>query len=78
MAEIVENEDLRLLRIEQVFDLVPVGRTTLYRMIEEGAFPSPVKFGRTSLWPCSEVRAWIEEQKMRRSQVKPRRGADLI
>lgn len=78
MAEIVENEDLRLLRIEQVLDLIPVSRVTLYRMIKAGTFPHPVKFGGKSLWPMDEMKAWIGHQKACRPSVKVRRGADLI
>lgn len=76
MADIAENEDLRMLRIEQVTDLFPVSRVTLYRLIKTGDFPEPVKMGRTSLWRCSELKRWIEAN--RKPVSKPRRGADLI
>lgn len=84
MADVAENEDLRMLRIEQVIDLFPVSRETLYRMIRAGKFPAPTKLGQTSLWRLSHLRVWIEDQ-CERTLVPPteavrkiRRGADLI
>ena len=84
MADLSENEDLRMLRIEQVIDLFPVSRVTLYRMINAGEFPAPTKLGRTSLWRLSHLRGWIESHAGSTGAVapeparKPRRGADLI
>lgn len=78
MADIAENEDLRMLRIEQVIDLFPVSRETLYRMISAGKFPAPTKLGRTSLWRRSHLRVWIEDQAAPETTRKVRRGADLI
>ena len=79
MADIAEDEDLRMLRIERVLDLFPVSRVTLYRLIRSGDFPEPTKMGRTSLWRSSDLRRWTERQKGAPVPgVKPRRGADLI
>ena len=33
-----------------------------YKLIQEGKFPRPVKFGRSSRWLKSEVEAWIHER----------------
>ncbi|WP_280518192.1 helix-turn-helix transcriptional regulator [Xanthomonas phaseoli] len=30
-------------------------------MIQDGDFPAPVKFGRSSRWLRSEVEAWLQE-----------------
>lgn len=30
-----------------------------YKLIQEGKFPRPVKFGRSSRWLKSELEAWI-------------------
>ena len=37
------------------------GRTTIYRDIEEGRLPRPVKIGSRLYWPESEVDAFISE-----------------
>lgn len=52
-------DDLRFLRLEQVLDLVPVSRATLYRNIKAGQFPKPCRIGASNLWPLTEVRAWV-------------------
>lgn len=33
-----------------------------YKLIQEGKFPRPVKFGRSSRWLKSELEAWIQER----------------
>ena len=84
MADIAENDDLRMLRIDQVIDLFPVSRMTIYRMIQAGEFPAPTKFGRATLWRRSQLRRWIEDQAGQieapapETARKARRGADLI
>ena len=50
----------RLLRLPQVLDLVGLGKTTIYEMVQTGEFPRPRKVRHLSLWPESEVRKWID------------------
>lgn len=33
-----------------------------YKLIQEGKFPRPVKFGRSSRWLKSEVETWMQER----------------
>ncbi|MGJ7365826.1 AlpA family transcriptional regulator [Morganella morganii] len=33
-----------------------------YKLIQDGQFPKPVKFGRSSRWLKSEVEAWLQER----------------
>ncbi|EPV3841891.1 helix-turn-helix transcriptional regulator [Morganella morganii] len=33
-----------------------------YKQIQEGQFPKPIKFGRSSRWQKSEVEAWLQER----------------
>ncbi|MFC3086348.1 helix-turn-helix transcriptional regulator [Tabrizicola soli] len=56
----------RLLRLPVVQDLTGLGRASIYKAIVERAFPKPVKLGRASAWPESEVRRWIEARKAER------------
>ena len=45
-----------LLRLPAVLRLTGLGRSTLYRLISEGAFPPPVKLAkRASAWRQEEV-----------------------
>lgn len=42
-------------------------RATVYRMVQEGELPPPVKIGARSAWPESEVDALIERLKAARN-----------
>lgn len=58
------ESNLRLIRFS---DLVRLGivrnRMTLYRWIERGHFPAPIKIGPSSVaWRESEIEAWLERQ----------------
>jgi len=48
------------LRIGDVQTATGLGRSTIYRLIEQKQFPSPVKVlgPRVSAWLSSEVEAW--------------------
>lgn len=51
----------RLIRLPEVTAMVALSRATIYRMVQAGTFPQPIKQGRTSAWPHSEVRAYLEQ-----------------
>jgi predicted DNA-binding transcriptional regulator AlpA len=51
----------RLLRLDEVRKIIPLSRPTIYRRIQEGKFPAPVKDGRCSLWEESKVRAYADQ-----------------
>ena len=40
-----------------------ITRSYLYEMLNEGSFPKPKKFGRTSRWLKSDIEKWLKEQK---------------
>lgn len=46
---------------QQVEELTSLSRSTLYRLIDRGAFPAQVQLspGR-SVWVASEVLSWVE------------------
>lgn len=52
--------ELRLLRLTEVVSRVGLGKTTIYKMIGSGEFPEPVKIGKASRWPSSEITKWME------------------
>ena len=50
----------RLLRREEVETRVGLARTTIYRKMREGSFPTPIQVGaRAVRWPASEIEAWL-------------------
>ena len=49
-----------LLKLETVRALTGRGRTSIYRDVKAGTFPSPVKFGdRCTRWRADDIRQWI-------------------
>lgn len=34
----------------------------IYKLIKDGAFPGPIKLGRSSRWLKSEVENWLQER----------------
>lgn len=60
MAVGAPGDELKLLRLPQVLELVPVSHMTLYRMIGREEFPAPVKLGRSSAWRYAEIKEWVD------------------
>jgi prophage regulatory protein len=49
------------MRQKQVLALVPISKSTLWRRIQEGSFPKPVKLSpRVTVWRTQDIRVWIE------------------
>ena len=59
----------RLLALGAVGAILSVSRREVYRLISRGALPQPVKIGRSSKLPESEVAAYIEKLKGARAPV---------
>ena len=58
---------MRLLKLAEVVELTGIGRSQIYRKIDSGEFPAPVKIGQKSIrFRDDEVNAWID--------ALPRRG----
>lgn len=55
-----DNTD-RLLRLKEVLQIIPVGRSSWWKGVHNGRFPQPVKLGpRTTCWRESEINKLIE------------------
>ena len=51
----------RLLRINQVLALVPVGRSSWWEGCRTGRYPKPIKLGpRTTVWRAEDISTFIE------------------
>ncbi|ECG8572690.1 AlpA family transcriptional regulator [Salmonella enterica subsp. diarizonae] len=50
--------------VDMVFITSLTGLTDkwFYKLIKDGAFPAPIKMGRSSRWLKSEVEAWLQER----------------
>jgi len=52
-----------LLKIQKVIELTTLSRSTIYRLVESGKFPRPVKLTtRTIGWVEEEVRDFLQEK----------------
>jgi len=57
------NKTQRLLKIKTVVERTALSRASIYRQINEGRFPAPVKIGaRAIAWPESIVSQWLEDR----------------
>ena len=60
----------RLIRIKDVMDRTGLARSTVYKYINLGQFPQPIKLGtRAVAWVEREVEAWICESIERRNEA---------
>ncbi len=51
---------VRFIRTRQVLEMIGVGRTTLWKMVQEGSFPRPVRITeRNSGYLLEAVEAWM-------------------
>lgn len=47
-------------RAKDILPYLPFGKTTLWKLIKEGKFPSPIRFSsRMSCWKYEAVREWL-------------------
>lgn len=43
--------------------ILPVAHSTLWRMVKDGRFPSPIKLSeRVTVWRTDQVMAWVAAQ----------------
>ncbi|WP_340314956.1 DUF2274 domain-containing protein [Rhizorhabdus argentea] len=55
----------RMIQLREVMQLIGLGKTMIYRMIQENRFPPPYKLSPgASRWSEAEVLAWIENLKV--------------
>ncbi|MFV8987917.1 helix-turn-helix transcriptional regulator [Serratia fonticola] len=50
--------------VDMVFITTLTGLTDkwFYKLIQDGTFPKPIKFGRSSRWLKSEIEKWLIER----------------
>lgn len=50
----------KLHRLPAVIEITGLGRSTIYRMMDEGTFPKPIKLGQRAVaWQDDLIRQWI-------------------
>ena len=67
--------DERLLRRRQVEELTAMSRSAIYRAMQAGDFPRPVRIGPAAVrWRHSDIVGWLESRPIARSEIGPRSG----
>lgn len=56
-------DNIRLIRLREVMQLVPLSKAKIYALIQNGEFPRPKKIGGSSLWSVEEVSNYINNLK---------------
>jgi prophage regulatory protein len=50
------------LRLPQVLEIIPVGRSTFWAGVKSGRFPKPIKLGpRTTAWRAEDITLFVEQ-----------------
>jgi len=58
--EVKNNDFDRFLRLPQVLELIPIGRSTLWAKVKKGEFPKPEKLSaKIAVWRESDIQAYI-------------------
>lgn len=52
------------LRLNQILELVPIGKSSFWAKVKSGEYPQPVKLGaRTTAWKVEDIRKLIDSIK---------------
>jgi prophage regulatory protein len=54
------TEAHRLLRMRDLIEMTALSRATIYRAMEAGAFPLPIRIGGNNRWRIAEIIDFIE------------------
>lgn len=57
-----ESQTIKLVRIPQILQMMPVSKSKFWLMVQKGEFPKPIKIGRSSFWTIDQVQAFIRNK----------------
>ena len=72
------REPRKILNLDDVLSIVPIGRTTLFRMVKHGQFPKPTYISENRrIWYADQVIEWQDrvdnfQPECRRGRGRPR------
>lgn len=65
-----------IMRMTDVCSELGVSRASVYRLLESGGFPKPLKLGKRAIgWERDHIQQWVKSRSAA-YQVKPAQGAD--
>ncbi len=51
---------MKLLRIKQILEMIPISKSTLWLWVSLGKFPQPIRIGsRCTVWKAEDVQDFI-------------------
>jgi len=54
--------EIGFLRLKQVLQIIPIGKTQWWKGVKEGRFPQAIKLGpRTTCWRINDIRNLVNE-----------------
>lgn len=60
--QIINPPNDRLLRLPQVLEIIPIGKSSFWKMVAEGRAPKGIKLSaRTTCWRLSEIQKLVED-----------------
>ncbi|PYC20242.1 AlpA family transcriptional regulator [Aquipseudomonas alcaligenes] len=61
---------MRLIRLKEVMAMTGLARSTVYKAIQDGAFPAPVPLGAKAVaWVEAEILEWIQARVSARDRL---------
>ena len=60
----------RLMRRREVEKILGISRSSIYRLMQEGRFPRPIRIGTAAVrWRASDITAWLESRPVATSEL---------
>jgi predicted DNA-binding transcriptional regulator AlpA len=59
-SEVSSGESLRLINLDAVARWLGVSHRHIYRLVDRGAMPKPVRLGVAVRWDSEVIRSWID------------------
>ena len=54
-------EERRIVRMDEVSKLTGLARATIYKKVNDGSFPPPIRLGARAVgWRMSDIVTWLE------------------
>jgi prophage regulatory protein len=55
------DEQLRMIRFPEIRALLGLSTTSIYRLIQNGEFPAPIKLGKSSVWRKGDILTYLDQ-----------------
>jgi prophage regulatory protein len=61
---------MRLIKLKEVMNISGLGRSSIYKFMDEGRFPMSISLGERAIaWEVSEVEEWVLDKIEKRNKV---------